>query len=75
MNYKMIFKILGKLLKVEAFLLCIPLVISFIYSEGIFLSYLIPILLLLILGSLLSSLKPKRTNIFAREGLIIVGLS
>lgn len=75
MNYKMIFRIIGKLLKVEALLLCIPLVLSFVYSEGSFLSYLIPILLLITLGSLLSSLKPKRNNIFAREGLIIVGLS
>ena len=75
MNYKMVFRIIGKLLKIEALLLCIPLVLSFVYNEGSFLSYIIPILLLLILGSLLSSLKPKRANIFPREGLVIVGLS
>ncbi len=75
MNYKMVLKTIGKLLKVEAILLILPLIISFIYNEGSFLSFLIPIVLLAIIGSLLSSLQPKKTNIFAREGLVIVGLS
>lgn len=75
MNYKMVLKTIGKLLKVEAILLILPLIVSFIYNEGTFLSFLIPIALLALTGSLLSSLQPKRTNIFAREGLVIVGLS
>lgn len=75
MNYKMVFRTIGKLLKVEAILLCLPLIVSLIYQEKMYLPFIIPIVLTFLIGHLLTSLKPSRTNIFAREGLIIVGLS
>ena len=48
MNFKMILYTLGQLFKVEAALLVLPLVVSFIYKEGTYLSFLIPILILVV---------------------------
>ncbi len=75
MNYKVIFSTLGRILKVEAILMCLPLIVSFIYNENTYWCYLIPIIILWLLGILLSFLKPKRNIFYAREGFVIVGLS
>ncbi len=75
MNYKMIFHTIGQILKVEAALLVLPLVVSLIYRENTYWAFLIPIALLLIIGFLCTIKKPAKDNIFAREGFVIVGLS
>jgi trk system potassium uptake protein TrkH len=43
------------------------------FKEAKYISFIIPIILLLILGSLLTLLKPKQIRIFAKEGLVICG--
>lgn len=75
MNYKMILYTLGQLFKVEAALLVAPLVVSFLYQEGTYLSFLIPILALVLLGFALTIKKPNNRTMYAREGFVIVGLS
>lgn len=77
MNYAIIRNILGKLMILIAGLMVFPLIISIIYQEGLqnYLAFIIPIGLLLIFGLLFNIKKTKNTNIVAREGLIIAGLS
>lgn len=76
MNYKVILSTLGRLLKVEAVLLFLPLCVSLIYKETSYISFVITIIILLAVGfSLTTFLKPERKNFYAREGFIIVGLS
>lgn len=76
MNIKMIFHTLGHILKVEAVLMVLPLIVSFIYNDGNYWSFIIPIIALLITGFSLSIfIKPTRKQLFAKEGFTIVGLS
>ena len=75
MNYKMVFYTIGNILKIEALLLLLPLIVSLIYQEGTYLSFLIAIFGLVIVGFLLTIKKPKKTIIYAREGFVIVGAS
>ncbi len=75
MNYKIIIRILGRILFLEGLLLIIPLIVSLVYKENIYLSFLIPIIFLLILGFSLSMVKTDNRNFYAKEGFVIVGLS
>lgn len=75
MNFKMIFHTIGNILKIEALLLILPLIVSLIYQEGTYLSFIITIATLLLSGFLLTLRKPKKTIIYAREGFVIVGAS
>ncbi len=75
MNYKMVVKILAKTMLIEAILLCFPLIVGLIYGEtNSYLSYLIPIAGLIVLGLPLSFIKPKNKSIYAKEGFVIVAL-
>ena len=75
MNIKMVLHTIGKLLIVEAFLLFLPLVVSFIYKENTYWSWLIPIASLLACGIALTIIRPEKRNLYAKEGMILVGLS
>ena len=75
MNYKMVFYIIGRILLVEAFLLVLPLVVGFFYQENTTFAFLIPILLLLAVGYLLSFREPSNKSMYAKEGFFIVSLS
>ena len=66
---------LGKTLLIEAGLMLVPLLVGVIYQENSYLSFLIPILSLLIVGFPLSRLKSKDNSLYAKEGFIIVALS
>ena len=50
MNIKMVLHTIGKLLIVESSLLTLPLIVSLIYKENTYWSFIIPIIGLLILG-------------------------
>ena len=58
-----------------AVLLCFPLVIGLIYKENTYLSFIIPICGLLLLGIPSLIFKPKETSIYAREGFVIVSFA
>ena len=77
MNKKMIGYITGRILILEAGLMILPLIISFLYNEDIKykMAYGFVILLLLATGFLFSMKLPEDTRIQGREGYIIVSLS
>ena len=76
MNYKLLGRILGKIMIMEGFLMMLPLIVSFIYKEPIQnkIAFVIPIALLVILGGLMQIPQPKRTSLYQKEGFAIVGL-
>ncbi len=76
MNYRKIGKILGKIMILEAILMLIPLAVSFIYKESFLhkLAFFIPILLLTAIGFLLQIPKPKRNNLYQKEGFAVTAL-
>ena len=76
MNYKLLGKILGKIMILEGALMIAPFVVSLVYHEGFrfWFSYLIPILLLIGIGMLLQLPKPHRTTIYQKEGFALVAL-
>lgn len=79
MNGKLISKILGKIMILEGILMILPLIVSLVYKEyqkGIkyVLAFLIPILILIVLGYLLQLLKPERKGLYQKEGFAICAL-
>ena len=75
MNYKLLLKINGKLLILEAMFMLLPVITSLIYRETAGLAFLPVIALLLAIGIPLGRLNPKRNELYAREGLAIVSTS
>lgn len=77
MNIKMVIKDIGRILLVEAFLLLFPLIVGLIYKDNVsvILSFLSTIVILLFFGFLCVSVKVKKRNFYAREGLVIVALT
>ena len=76
MNYRKLGQILGKIMFLEGILMCFPLAVSFIYKEDLrhILSFVIPILLLAGIGVLLQIPKPKRNNLYQKEGFALTTL-
>ena len=75
MNYRMILYVLGWILNFEAIFLLPSCGVALIYQEKAGLSILITAVLCLALGLTTVHKKPQRTQIFAREGFVIVALS
>ena len=74
MNGRMIARILGAVLLLLAAFLLLPLIVGLIYGENVR-GFALTIALSLALGlALLLCLKPKNTEIYAREGFTAVGL-
>ena len=75
MNYKMIAYMMGQIMKLEGALMCLPLIVSIIYQEGEYYSFIIPIIALLIVGIILTIKKPEKKDMYAKESYVIVALS
>lgn len=77
MNNKMIRYVIGNILKLEAALMLVPLLLSIYYRESslVQVSHAITMLLLVISGFLLSKKQPDNMKIYAKEGLLIVAFS
>lgn len=77
MNKKMVMYILGKLLQILGILLLAPLVVSIIYDEPLRypMSYLITAAFNVLLGYFMTKKEPKKKNLYAKEGFVIVSLS
>lgn len=71
MNYRMLRYLLGCILLIEAILLLLPMAVALIYQEDI-LPFVYTIALLLIVSVPCALLKPKNTQIYAREGFVCV---
>lgn len=76
MNRRMVFYMIGQIIKLEAALLVLPLAVSFLYKEGCLWSFLITIGIAAVSGFALTLIfKPKDKLIYAKEGFIIVALA
>ena len=76
MNYRMIRYITGQLLLVEGALMLLPLAVSLIYGETeTVVAFVLPILILAVLGTGMVIFKPKNQTIRAKDGFVVVGLS
>ena len=75
MNYKYIFKMLGIVLVLEAALMLLPLGISLSNHDGTTTSFLVTIAMLAFIGGGLSLIKPRNSNLYAREGFLLVSLA
>ena len=66
----------GKIIKIEAALMVLPLITALIYRESSAKAFLISIIIALCIGfGLSAAFKPKSQVIYAREGFIIVALA
>lgn len=76
MNYRMIRYITGQLLLVEGALMLLPLAVSLIYGETeTVVAFVLPILILAVLGTGMVIFKPKNQTLRAKDGFVVVGLS
>ncbi len=76
MNFKLIGRILGRIMIIEGVLMIAPLIVSFIYREEFKykLAFIIPIIALTVLGGLMLKPKPKRKSLYQKEGFALVAL-
>lgn len=76
MNFTKLGKILGKIMILESALMLAPLAVSIIYKEGTrnILAFAIPIVALAILGLLLQIPKPRRDNLYQKEGFALTAM-
>ncbi len=74
MNYSVIRNILGKIMLLVAILMCFPLIICIWFKEELinYLSFIIPMILLVGIGYLFTHKKALDTKISVREGFIVV---
>ena len=63
---------MGRLLLIEAALMCLPLLLSFVYDDGKYMSFVYPIAVLAVLGVPSIIFKPKDRAIYEKEGFVIV---
>lgn len=75
MNYKMISYVLGWLLIFEGMFLAVPGITALVYGESALWSYLLTLSICLFIGGLLVLKKPKKNQLYSREGFVIVSLS
>lgn len=76
MNYKLVFRLLGRLLLIEAALMLPSLFVSLIYGEGDALPFLAAIALTACCGAAPAFLlRPRQKDLTARDGMAVAGLS
>jgi len=75
MNYRLIFKLIGNVLRIEALLMVIPLAVSFIYGGGDHKAFLLTMFLAVAVGTLLTMLKPKDKTFREKEALTATALT
>lgn len=73
MNIKTVLRILGLSLLIEGALMLLPIITALIYSESP-VPFIIPGLILLILGAGLSAFSPGSVTLYARDGFVAVSL-
>lgn len=76
MNYKLLGKVLGKIMILESILMLAPLAVSFIYAEDTKnkIAFIVPITALALLGIILQFLKPQRKSFYQKEGFALVAI-
>jgi trk system potassium uptake protein TrkH len=75
MNYKLIFKLIGNVLRIEALFMLFPLAVSFIYGGADHLAFIWSVLISAAAGTLLAMLKPKDKNFRTKDAFVVAGFS
>jgi len=76
MNFRMIFFIIGQIMKIEGVSMFFPLIVGIVYGEyNSVYSFGITLAILLVSGVLLTFKKPENNSIYAKEGFISVALA
>lgn len=80
MNYRSVLYVIGRIFIILGLLMILPLFVSVYYTlsgfdEASYMSFIIPIVLLIVSGILLKLFKPRQIRILAREGFVICGVS
>lgn len=77
MNYGMIRFMIGRFLTAAGLMMIFPIFVSLYYREAptTLISFVIPMVSMISLGLLMSTIRVKQTAYFAHEGLVIVGLA
>lgn len=76
MNYEMMLFVIMNIARVEGALMLLPAFVALIYGENTVAGKILIIAVLCIcLGSVFSRKRPKRSDIFVKDGLMIVGLA
>lgn len=68
---------LSRVLLIEAALMVVPLIVSLIYREGLqnAMAFVIPIIVLTILGIAISKKKPEQRQFFTKEGFVLTAFT
>ncbi|WP_138206632.1 TrkH family potassium uptake protein [Haloimpatiens lingqiaonensis] len=74
MNYLVVLEVLGNVIKYEALVMILPFIVSLIYGGKDAYSFLITIIIMLAVGILMSSIKPKKKTFYAKEGFLSVAI-
>ena len=75
MNRRLILKIIGLIMLIEAALMVLPIIVALIYHEPQWKSFAMTAIVAAVVGLGLYMIKPKKKMLTAREGLLIVALS
>lgn len=74
-NFRMLLRVIGWLLSLEAFFMLAPCIVGFIYDEHSGLKFLICIGITLVSGLGMVSLKPRSKEMGKREAIMLTGLT
>ncbi|MCH5238926.1 MAG: TrkH family potassium uptake protein [Muribaculaceae bacterium] len=74
-NFRMLLRVIGWLLSIEAFFMLAPCIVGFFYDEHSGIKFLICIGITLGSGLLMVSLKPKSREMGKREAIMLTGLT
>ena len=76
MNRRMVFYMTGQMIKVEAALLILPLIVSLYYNEACYMSFIITIAVALAVGFAMTLVsRPENHVIYAKDGFVVVTLA
>ncbi|MDU5119861.1 MAG: potassium transporter TrkG, partial [Clostridium botulinum] len=74
MNYPIVFKVLGNVIKYEALVMMFPLIVSFYYGGKDANSFIITIGIMLCTAVIMSNIKSKNRTFYAKEGFLSVSI-
>lgn len=75
MNYGLVAGIIGRIMLITGGLFLLPIAVSFIYSDGCVIAFLLPMMIMLFLGFLLTLTPKKQKSLYIGEGFLIVTLT
>lgn len=74
MNYRIIAYLLGMIILIEAAFMLLPALVALIYGEASGVAFLITIAVAAATGFVLTRLRPKKRDLYAKEGFIVTAL-